>query len=480
MHRDLAVQHGQALLHLEDRLGIDIEAGAAALLGEHPLARGFAVGYYQAMHLGATLALLCWLYVRRPERYRSARNALVAINLVGFAVFVTWPVAPPRLLPGGLVADHVAALGFGVTHGPLPADQYAALPSLHLAWAVWVAAAGLTAVRSRRWRVLLVAHPVMTAIVVVMTGNHYLLDVAAGVAVGLIAVAVTSALAPRRTSGYAEAETPRTVVFLHAHPDDEALFTGGAMAGLAAAGHRVVLVTATAGEAGLAAPEAGAGAALGRWRSAEWERSATALGCARTVLLGYADSGLHAEVYSAKAFARAGTDEVAARVAEILREEDADVLVGYDRAGGYGHPDHVQVHRVVGRAAELARTPLLLEATVDRTALLRAARLLAVVPGLPAQFRPAALGTAFSSRAELTHRMDVRPFLAAKREAMRAHASQTAGGQGARALRLYLALPGPLFRLAFGTEWYIEPGRATGGPLSPDLLDGLRSEAAHR
>lgn len=276
--------------------------------------------------------------------------------------------------------------------------------------------------------------------------------------------------AARGGPGPAPSDQPRTVVFLHAHPDDEVLFTGGTMASLAAAGHRVVLVTATSGEAGLAAAEVAKGPALARLRLRELACSAEALGCARLVLLGYADSGLHGEVDSPSAFSRADVDQAAARVAAVLVEEQADAVVGYDRAGGYGHPDHKQVHRVAVRAAELAGTGLVLSATVDRTALLRAARLLAVVPGLPAQFRPGCLREAFSSRAELTHRVDVRPFLAQKRQAMRAHASQAAGGDGARALRIYLALPGPVFRRVFGAEWFIEQGRPPAARLSADLL----------
>ena len=154
-----------------------------------------------------------------------------------------------------------------------------------------------------------------------------------------------------------------TLVSFHAHPDDEALLTAGTLARAAAAGHRVVLVVATAGEAGLASADDLADGALGKRRTAELERSAAALGCARVEVLGYADSGMaDAPSGAAGAFALVSVDEAAERLAAILREESADALTIYDPAGGYGHPDHVQVHHVGIRAAEIAGTPLVLEA----------------------------------------------------------------------------------------------------------------------
>jgi len=263
-----------------------------------------------------------------------------------------------------------------------------------------------------------------------------------------------------------------TLVVFHAHPDDEALLTAGTMARAAAAGHRVVLVVATAGEAGLA--RGGAGPLLARRRLAELRRSSAALGCARLEVLGYADSGLHGEVDSPAAFCRADVEDVAARLAELLVEESADVLTVYDPAGGYGHPDHVQVHRVGVRAAQLAGTPTVLEATVDRTALQRVLRFVRHLPGLPDQFAPEHFDRAFTSREALTHRVDVRSVLAAKRAALQAHASQAGSDTGTRTLAVLLRLPAPLFRLALGREWYVERGRRPGGPLLDDVFASVR------
>jgi LmbE family N-acetylglucosaminyl deacetylase len=256
-------------------------------------------------------------------------------------------------------------------------------------------------------------------------------------------------------------------VFVHAHPDDEALLTAGTMAALAAHGYRVVLVVATAGEQGLAGAHEGE---LGRLRTAELHASAAALGCARTAYLGYADSGLHGDAPPAPGglprFVDVPVDEAAHRLAELLVDEDARMVTGYDPAGGYGHPDHVHVHSVVRRAAALAGTPSLYEATVNREALRRALGVLAAVRVLPPELDLAAYDRAYTPSAEISHRVNVRPVIDAKRASMAAHASQTGGGDGVRTLAALLRLPRPLFRLALGTEWYVrrDPRAPGSGP----------------
>ena len=141
-----------------------------------------------------------------------------------------------------------------------------------------------------------------------------------------------------------------TVVSFHAHPDDEALLTAGTLARAAADGHRVVLVVATAGEAGLASPAALAD--LAERRTRELTASAKALGVARVEVLGYPDSGWDEPKGTGPTFSDLAPEGPADRLANILRGEQADVLTTYDAAGGYGHPDHVQVHRV-GRLLHL-------------------------------------------------------------------------------------------------------------------------------
>jgi LmbE family N-acetylglucosaminyl deacetylase len=267
---------------------------------------------------------------------------------------------------------------------------------------------------------------------------------------------------------------PYTVVSFHAHPDDEALLTGGTLARAVAEGHRVVLVVATAGEAGLAAPPFGTRSALGARRQSELARSASALGCQRVEVLPYADSGMDGRAGGEQAFARADPEEAARRLAALLDEEAADVLTGYDPAGGYGHPDHVAVHRVAVRAAELAGTPVVLEATVDRDALRGALRHLHRLPGIPADFHPDRFEHAYVERGRLSHVVDVRRFARQKRAAMAAHLSQaTTSESGRRTLELFLRLPMPVFRRVFGREWFVERGQPAGGRLD-DIFATLR------
>jgi LmbE family N-acetylglucosaminyl deacetylase len=268
----------------------------------------------------------------------------------------------------------------------------------------------------------------------------------------------------------------RTLVFFHAHPDDEALFTSGTMARAAAEGHRVVLVVATAGEAGLAASEFHAGGDLGQVRRAELDASAAALGVARTVVLGFADSGLHGEAEQSPGgpvpFVRADLDEAAGRLAEVLREESAHVLTTYDPAGGYGHPDHVKVHEVGARAAELAGTPVVLEATVPRDTIARAVRWAAKVYRFPPEFDPTSFERSFVPRAEISHRVDVRRYADARRASMAAHSSQASDDGGPRTLAAMLKVPGPLFARLFGREWYVQRPRGRTAP--PAMFEPTR------
>jgi LmbE family N-acetylglucosaminyl deacetylase len=253
-------------------------------------------------------------------------------------------------------------------------------------------------------------------------------------------------------------------VFFHAHPDDEALLTAGTMARLAAEGHRVVLVVATAGEAGLSAA---GGAGLGELRTREAHKSASELGCARVEFLGYRDTGLAAPPPGA--FSTACAEEAAARLASVLRAENADVLTTYDPAGGYGHPDHVQVNRVGALAAALAGTPVVLEATVNRDLLLHGIRLAALARRFPPEFDRRRFETAYTPGAEITHRVNVRRYTAAKRRSMAAHVSQTSGGDTTRTLAALLGLPAPLFRLALGTEWFVRRDLPAGKRLAHPL-----------
>ncbi|MEZ5116392.1 MAG: PIG-L family deacetylase [Candidatus Nanopelagicales bacterium] len=255
----------------------------------------------------------------------------------------------------------------------------------------------------------------------------------------------------------------RTLVFLHAHPDDEALLTAGTMARAAAEGHRVVLVVATAGEAGLTDAALAGDGDLGERRRGELAESAEILGVARTEVLGYADSGLHGEV--PHGFATRDPQAVADTLRELLADETVDVLVGYDPSGGYGHPDHLQVHRVARLLAQrLGPTARLFEATLPREPIARAAHLAKRTGLTPPEFDPHEFDQAWTPRREITHRVDVRAHLDAKRAALAAHASQATADGTTRTLAVLTRLPGPLASTLLGREYYVA---VTPPPVTP-------------
>ena len=261
-----------------------------------------------------------------------------------------------------------------------------------------------------------------------------------------------------------------TLVCFHAHPDDEAIATGGTMAKAAADGHRVVLVTATRGEHGEVAegfldPDE----ELWQRREQELADACKVLGVARLEFLGYRDSGMvdTPENHAPDSFWQASVDEAARRLADILEEEQADVLTAYDDNGGYGHPDHIQVHRVGVRAAQLAGIRKVYEATLDqdyiRSLWRKAEELNLPMPeGLenPDDFTMGKPGHL------ITTRVDVTGFLEQKRQAMVAHASQIAETS------FFLAMPPQAFAAVWGMEAYILRGAAP-ETAETDLFEGL-------
>jgi len=260
-----------------------------------------------------------------------------------------------------------------------------------------------------------------------------------------------------------------TLVCFHAHPDDEAIATGGTMAKAASEGHRVVLVVATKGEHG-EVPDGylRPGEQLWERREAETHAAAEILGVARVEFLGYADSGMLGtpENDLPESFWQADVEEAARRLAAIAEEEGADVLTAYDENGVYGHPDHVQVHRVGLRAGRLAGTPKVYMSTINRDharrGLARARETGVPIPGDidPDDFQ---LGVA---EERITTRVDVREHIEVKRRSMAAHGSQIPETS------FFLALAPDFFVDAFGWEWYILVG-APPGTNESDVFEGL-------
>jgi LmbE family N-acetylglucosaminyl deacetylase len=269
-----------------------------------------------------------------------------------------------------------------------------------------------------------------------------------------------------------------TLVVFHAHPDDEAIATGGSMARAHAEGHRVVLVVATNGEHGEVPGDLGEDETLADRRRAETERSAAALGVDDVVWLGYVDSGMTGWEANLNegSFWKADVDQAAERLAAILRAESADVLTIYDWHGNYGHPDHIKVHQVGCRAEELVKDDLptlrVFEATMNRDEI-RRQMVMARESG--EQFGPEVEDGEFDpdgpmddgnpmgmTEDELTLVVDVSDFVGNKHAAISAHASQVTDAG------FFTSMTPEAFAYAFGREWYIEHGREPG--LRPGWL----------
>ena len=258
--------------------------------------------------------------------------------------------------------------------------------------------------------------------------------------------------------------TERSLLLVHAHPDDETIGTGATMAKYAAEGVRVTLVTCTLGEEGeilvpaLEQLAAGQADQLGGWRIHELDKACAALGVRDHRFLGgaghYRDSGMMDTEANKnpRCFWQADVDGAAAHLVEIIEEVRPQVVVTYDDFGGYGHPDHIQAHRVATRAVEQTR------AIVEKfywTAIPRSV-IQASIEAMKEQ------GHDFFGGAEsaddvplakpddvITAQVDARDYLDHKIEAMRAHASQ-------------IAVDGPFFALsnnighkAFGLEYFM-------------------------
>jgi PAP2 superfamily len=184
---DLAISNGRHLLSAESWMHVDVEPALNHALSHHADLELLSSWYYQLMHLSVTLVVLLWVYWRHPIGYPSARNALVGINAVALIVFWVFPVAPPRLIPGAGFIDSTVVTHVAEKATTVSPDLYAAMPSLHIAWATWVALQ-VVLLSSNRWaRGLALAHAVVTSLAVMATANHYLLDIAAGC---VLAVAV--------------------------------------------------------------------------------------------------------------------------------------------------------------------------------------------------------------------------------------------------------------------------------------------------
>ncbi|MFF5076653.1 phosphatase PAP2 family protein [Actinoplanes sp. NPDC000266] len=195
-HVDEAMRNAASIWDFERLLHLPSESALQGSLLSHTFWVRAANCFYAYVHFPATAITLIWMYVKRPEIYLWMRRTLATLTAFALVVHALYPLAPPRMLtPAGMV-DTGRLFGPSVYGSPSTdtlSNQYAAMPSLHVGWAVVVALALVAASAGHRWRWVWLAHPVITLFVVVVTGNHYWVDAVA--AVGLLAVVL--ALVPR-------------------------------------------------------------------------------------------------------------------------------------------------------------------------------------------------------------------------------------------------------------------------------------------
>ncbi len=198
-----AVSHARDLLALERLLHLDLEGPTNAALQAVPPLAVVASYWYSVLHYVVTPAVMVWAYRSHQVRYVAVRNALVVSSAIGLVGFMLLPMAPPRMLPG-FVDTLASTSGSGWWGGDASAprglgeltNQLAAMPSLHVGWAVWVAWVVVRLARRRWVRALGIAYPLITTLVVVATANHYLLDAVAGAAVAAVGIRVSRRWAP--------------------------------------------------------------------------------------------------------------------------------------------------------------------------------------------------------------------------------------------------------------------------------------------
>jgi hypothetical protein len=191
----VAERHGRAVQHLQEWLGLDVERSFNQLVASTAWLAQSMNYYYATLHFVVTIAVLVWLYVAHPSVYRGARTVLFTLTLLALAGFFLYPLAPPRLLPAsyGYVDTLVKFHTWGSLADPDVAqhsNQYAAMPSLHIGWALWSSVAIVKCARRMWVRGLAAVYPVATLLVIVGTANHYVLDAIGGGLVVVLAIGI--------------------------------------------------------------------------------------------------------------------------------------------------------------------------------------------------------------------------------------------------------------------------------------------------
>lgn len=203
--RATAIAHARSVASLERSMHVFIEPNVQHFfLGSGVVLRALGLLYVSA-HLAITVAVLAWLYARRPALFVRARTALLAASMVALAGYLFYPTAPPRLAGLGIVDTVTSSNHLEIQNGLISAlyNPYAAMPSMHFGYALTIAVALAAATRRRFARVAVFAYPLLILIAIVSTGNHFLLDAAAGALIAGLAWAAVSILANGKSRAFA-------------------------------------------------------------------------------------------------------------------------------------------------------------------------------------------------------------------------------------------------------------------------------------
>jgi N-acetyl-1-D-myo-inositol-2-amino-2-deoxy-alpha-D-glucopyranoside deacetylase len=265
-----------------------------------------------------------------------------------------------------------------------------------------------------------------------------------------------------------------TLMLVHAHPDDEAISTGGVMMKAKAHGHRVVLVTATRGEVGeiYNMDEEASRPRLGEIRTEELKAAGEILGIDRQEFLGYRDSGMvdTGDNKDPRSFHQARLDDAAGKLAALIREERPDVVVTYGEDGIYGHPDHVKAYHVTNAALDMLDregwAPNKLYYIAIPRSMMEA--FASQMPEEAQRQQTTNMRVAGTPDELVTTRIDVHDYVDQKRKAFAAHLSQNDPNSW------FATMASQIYELAFGTEYYqLARGKLGAEPPEPDLFAGI-------
>ena len=211
----VAMANAQGIINSEKALHLYVEPFIQTMASHVHVLIEFMDWFYANSHLPATILILVWIYLYRNETFAFFRNVFLTMNVLAMTIFAVFPVAPPRLVPTSGVVDTLylySTTNYRSGIMSFVTDQYAALPSLHIGYALFLSLAIYLLTINRLARVLAALYPVLVFAAIIITGNHYVLDVAAGVAVLAVSFAANWGIAPQAV--------PEAIAVYTRHPDD--------------------------------------------------------------------------------------------------------------------------------------------------------------------------------------------------------------------------------------------------------------------